>query len=72
MIRVIFADFLKLLQPPTAVRLAELELAAAERELLKAYSAREYAGSVAAYNEERIRRLSKFLRSQQETADEPN
>jgi hypothetical protein len=69
MIRVLFADALKLLQTPTAVRLAELELAAAERELLKAYSAREYASSIAAYNEERIRRLSKFLNNQKDPDD---
>ena len=71
MIRLLFADFVKLLQAPTAVRIAELELANAERELLKAYSAREYASSIAAYNEERIRRLSKFLHTQQETPSEP-
>jgi hypothetical protein len=72
MIRQLFADFVKLLQVPTAARLAEIELAAAERELLKAYSAREYASSIAAYNEDRIRRLSKFLHTQQEAPSEPN
>jgi hypothetical protein len=62
MLRLIFADFIKLLQPPTSLALAEEELAAAQRELLKAKSAKEYAHHMANYHADRVARLKEFIR----------
>jgi hypothetical protein len=64
MFRVFFADFIRLLQPPTTIKLAEEELAHAQRELLKAHSAQEYAHHMANYHHERIERLTKFIEQQ--------
>ena len=64
MFRLIFNDFIKMLQPPTPLELAADELALAQRELLKAYSAEEYAQNIAIYNEQRIKRLTDFINQQ--------
>jgi len=67
MLRIFFADFIRLLQPPTAIKLAEEELDQAQRELLKAHSAQEYAHHMANYHEERINRLALFINQQKAT-----
>jgi len=64
MFRIFFADFIRLLQPPTALVLAEEELAHAQREQLKAHSAEEYAHHMANYHAERIARLTDFIHQQ--------
>ena len=64
MFRIFFADFIRLLQPPTALVLAEEELAHAQREQLKAHSAKEYAHHMANYHAERIARLTDFINQQ--------
>jgi hypothetical protein len=64
MFRLLFNDFIKMLQPPTPLELAADELALAQRELLKAYSAEEYAQNIAIYNEQRIKRLTDFINQQ--------
>jgi hypothetical protein len=64
MFRVFFADFIRLLQPPTPLKLAEEDLLQAQRELLKAYTAEEYAHHMANYHEKRIERLTKFIEQQ--------
>ena len=64
MLRIFFADFIRLLQPPTALKLAEEELTHAQRELLKAHSAEEYAHHMANYHAERIARLTDFIHQQ--------
>lgn len=46
---------------PDAVFLAKLELADAERDLLVSQSAVEYATSMASYNNNKIRRLQKYI-----------
>lgn len=51
----------QLTQKITPQEMAEAELAEAERELMNAYSAVEYAQSVVAYNKRRITRLRRFL-----------
>jgi hypothetical protein len=66
MLRIFFADFIRLLQPPTATKLAEEELIHAQRELLKAHSAQEYAHHMANYHSERIERLNNFLNQQKQ------
>lgn len=64
MIRVVFNDFLKLFETPSALRLAQVELDSAKRELLKAQTAVEYARNIAVYNQERIARLEKFVEAE--------
>ena len=54
-------DFKSLFTRPTPVEVASRELADAELERLKAQTAKEYAASVVAYNDERIKRLRKFI-----------
>jgi hypothetical protein len=66
MLRIFFADFIRLLQPPTAIKLAEEELDQAQRELLKAHSAQEYAHHMANYHHERIERLNNFINQQKQ------
>jgi hypothetical protein len=63
----VFADFVRLFQPPTPLQMAQDELAQAKREMLKAHSAEEYAHHMANYHAERIARLTDFI-NQQETA----
>jgi hypothetical protein len=58
MIKIIFADFIHIFQPPTADEMVREELEQARRELLKAHSAEEYARSMSQYHQERITRLT--------------
>jgi len=67
MFKIIFSDFIRVFQTPTALRLAEEELELAKREWLKAQSAEEYAHHMANYHEERINRLSLFINQQKAT-----
>ena len=60
MIKIIFADFIRIFQPPTAEEMVREELELAKRELLKAHSAEEYARAMAQYHQERITRLIKI------------
>jgi hypothetical protein len=66
MFRIFFSDFIRLLQPPTTLKLAEEELEHAQRELLKAHSAQEYAHHMANYHHERIERLINFINQQKQ------
>lgn len=52
---------------PSALEIAARELAQAERALLEAETAREYATAMVDYNNERIHRLRRFIK---ETRDE--
>ena len=61
MIKIIFADFIRIFQPPTAQELVQEELEQARRELLKAHSAEEYARSMSQYHQERITRLTNII-----------
>lgn len=47
---------------PSALELAAKELADAERQLLAAHSAREYADAMVTYHGERIFRLRKYIK----------
>lgn len=51
----------RLFRKLTPVEVAARELAEAERSKLQAQSAKEYAASVEAYNDNRIKRLKKVL-----------
>lgn len=64
MIRIIFNDFVKLFETPSAFKLAQVELDSAKRELLKAQTAVEYARNIALYNQERIARLEQFVEAE--------
>ena len=46
---------------PTALELAAKELAEAERQLLSAQTAEEYARSMVVYNSQRIERLTAYV-----------
>ncbi len=61
MIKIIFADFMRIFQPPTADEMVREELEQARRELLKAHSAEEYARSMSQYHQERITRLTNII-----------
>jgi predicted outer membrane protein len=61
MIKIIFADLIRIFQPPTADEMVAEELEQARRELLKAHSAEEYARSMAQYHQERITRLTNII-----------
>jgi hypothetical protein len=54
---------LKIFQKPSPATLAKAELEEAQRQLLDAQSAKEYAISMCAYHEARIHRLNKILSS---------
>lgn len=55
-------DWIKrLFRKPTPIEVAARELAEAELSKLQAQSAKEYAASVEAYNDNRIKRLKKVL-----------
>ena len=56
-------DFFK---APTPLALATKELEEAQREMLIAQSAAEYALNICEYNTDRIGRLTKYLRAQME------
>lgn len=58
--------FSVLFRTPTPLELAARELAEAERQLLQAHSAREYADAMVQYNQERIHRLRNFIKELQE------
>jgi hypothetical protein len=64
MIRMVFNDFVKLFETPSALKLAQAELDSAKRELLKAQTAVEYARNIAVYNEQRIARLEQFVKAE--------
>jgi hypothetical protein len=66
MLSIFFSDFIRMLQPPTTIKLAEEELEQAKRELLKAHSAEEYAHHMANYHAERIERLNNFINQQKQ------
>jgi len=61
MIKIIFADLIRIFQPPTADEMVREELEQARRELLKAHSAEEYARSMSQYHQERITRLTNII-----------
>jgi hypothetical protein len=63
----VFADFVRLFQPPTPLKMAQEELAQAQRELLRAHSSEEYAHHMANYHAERIARLTDFIHQQETT-----
>jgi hypothetical protein len=71
MFKLIFGDFIRMFYPPGALAMARVELEQAQRELLKAHSAQEYARNIAVYNTERIERLTAFI-NQQETPCQSN
>lgn len=52
----------RLFEAPSAKELAAKELADAERRLLEAQTAAEYARSMVVYNRERIKRLKAYLK----------
>jgi len=58
--------FSVLFRTPTPLELAAREMAEAERSLLSAHSAREYADAMVMYNQERIHRLRNFIKELQE------
>lgn len=58
--------FSVLFRTPTPLELAAREMAEAERSLLSAHSAREYADAMVQYNQERIFRLRNFIKELQE------
>lgn len=64
MFRIFFSDLIRMLQPPTTIKLAEEELEQAKRELLRAHSSQEYARHMANYHTERIERLTDFIEKQ--------
>lgn len=72
MLSIFFADLIRLLQPPTPLKLAEDELVHAQRELLKAHTAEEYAHHMANYHEERIERLTAFINQQKDPSCQSN
>lgn len=56
----------RMVRKPTPIEMAMRELEEARRSRLDAQSAEEYARSVVRYNEERIARLSVFVKSEGE------
>jgi len=56
----------ELFKPASPLALATKELEEAQRELLAAQSAADYALNMCAYNSDRIGRLTKYLRAQVE------
>lgn len=55
-----------LFRTPTALEMAAKELALAERSVLEAQSAREYADAMVTYHTERIDRLRRYIKESQE------
>lgn len=53
---------LNIFRTPSALEIAVRELSQAERELLSAHSAREYADAMVMYHGERIDRLRRFIK----------
>ncbi len=58
--------FSVLFRTPTPLELAAREMAEAERQLLSAHSAREYADAMVMYHGERIDRLRRYIKESQE------
>jgi hypothetical protein len=58
--------FSVLFKTPTPLEIAAREVAEAERQLLSAHTAREYADAMVMYNQERIHRLRNFIKELQE------
>ena len=54
--------FKTLFTPMSAFEIATIELEEAKRELLNAQSATEYAARMAAYHQDRIKRLTSYLK----------
>lgn len=59
-----YQRFLKFCRSPTALELAATELEEARRELLRTQSAHEYAGRIAEYHQDRIHRLTNYIKDQ--------
>ena len=59
-----YQRFLKLCRSPTALELATTELEEARRELLRSQSAAEYAGRISEYHQDRIHRLTNYIKDQ--------
>jgi len=57
-------DFLRTFRAPSARVLAQKEFEEAQRSLLEARSATEYAASMVTYHESRVVRLAEYLRSE--------
>lgn len=57
-------QILEIFRTPTALELAQRELAQAQREFLEAMTGMEYAKRIAEYNTDRIKRLTNYLTSQ--------
>jgi hypothetical protein len=54
-------ELIELMKPPSPLKIAIEELQQAERELLKAYTAKDYAHNMANYHMDRINRLKDFI-----------
>ena len=72
MFKLIFGDFIRIFRPPTAFELAQDELVHAQRELLKAHTAEEYAHHMANYHAERIERLTEYINQQKDPSCQSN
>ena len=59
-----YQRFLNLFKTPTALEMAAIELEEARRELLRTQSAHEYAGRIAEYHQDRIKRLTTYIKDQ--------
>jgi len=59
-----YQRFLNLFKTPTSLELAAAELEEARRELLRTQSAHEYAGRIAEYHQDRIKRLTNYIKDQ--------
>ena len=66
----ILKDFKDTFRAPSAVELAAKELDSAERSLLEALSAAEYARRMAEYHTDRIHRLTIYLRDARKNKQE--
>lgn len=60
-------ELMHVYSPPSPEEMAQEELDQAQRELLKAQSAREYAASMVQYHTQRIERLQAYLRKTEES-----
>lgn len=59
-----FRELFEMFRKPSAAVLAQRELEEAQRELLAAHSAQEYARRMADYHSDRIKRLSTYVVAQ--------
>lgn len=67
MFHAIKETYTNLFRTPTALEMASKELAQAERSLLEAQSAREYADAMVTYHGDRIDRLRRYIREANES-----